>query len=273
MTTAGEHRAGEHRASEHWASQHWASQLAEWAIPERIMAVAPESPWSFPPGLFIAPADPGPDTPSRRRAREALPHGGAVLDVGCGGGAAGLALVPPAGRVVGFDRSADLLDRFVARADEMGVDHDAVQGDWPADAAAVGPADVVVCHHVAYNVADLGGFAAELGRHARRRVVMELTDHHPRTGMNHLWRHFWDLERPSGPTADDAVAVLVEVGIRPYVERSPRVPRPVMRAERVAAARRYLCLTEARDAEIDALMGDESELTGEVVTLWWESAG
>ncbi|MDQ2827373.1 MAG: class I SAM-dependent methyltransferase, partial [Actinomycetota bacterium] len=183
-----------------------------------------------------------------------------------------LALVPPAGRVVGFDRGGDLLERFVARAVELGVDHEAVQGDWPADAAKVGPADVVVCHHVAYNVADLAAFAAELGRHARRRVVMELTSEHPRTGMNHLWRHFWDLDRPSGPTADDAVALLVDAGIRPAVERIPRIPRPVTRAVRVASARRYLCLTEDRDPEIDALLGEESELAGEMVTLWWDVA-
>ncbi len=255
------------------AAQWWADQLAEWAIPARIMAVAPESPWAFSPGLFTAPADPGPDTPSRVRAREAVPDGGAVLDVGCGGGAAGLALVPPAGRVVGFDRGADLLERFVARAVELGVDHEVVQGDWPADADAVGPADVVVCHHVAYNVAELASFAAALDRHARRRVVMEMTSDHPRSGVNDFWRHFWDLERPTGPTADDAVAVLVEAGIRPEVERSPRVPRSVPRSVRVASVRRYLCLTEDRDPEIDALLGEESELSGEVVTLWWDVGG
>jgi SAM-dependent methyltransferase len=255
------------------AAEHWATQLAGWAIPERIVAVAPESPWSFSPALFTAPADPEPDTPSRVRARDALPEGGSVLDVGCGGGAAGLALVPPAGRVVGFDRSTELLERFMDRAAELGVDNEAVQGDWPDGAAAVGPADVVVCHHVAYNVADLARFAAELDGHARRRVVMELTSVHPRTGVNNLWRHFWDVGRPTGPTADDAVAVLVEAGIRPQVERSPRIARPVTRAERVASARRYLCLTEDRDPEIDALLGDESELTGELVTLWWDRRG
>jgi SAM-dependent methyltransferase len=251
------------------AAGRWAEQLGEWAIPEHILAVAPESPWSFSPALFAAPADPGPETPSRRRAREALPAGGAVLDVGCGGGAAGLALVPPAGRVVGFDQGADLLASFTARATEVGVDHASVLGRWPDDAGAAPVADVVVCHHVAYNVAGLAAFAAELSSHARRRVVMELTDRHPRSGLNHLWRHFWDLDRPTGPTADDAVAVLVEAGIRPDVERSSRRPRTAPRAVRVASVRRYLCLPAERDPEIDALLGDEPDLAGEVVALWW----
>ncbi|MGI8983620.1 MAG: methyltransferase domain-containing protein [Acidimicrobiales bacterium] len=253
------------------AAEHWVSELAAWAIPPHIMAQAPESPWEFSPALFRPPpAGPAPDTVSRARAREALPPGGSVLDVGCGGGAAGLALVPPAGRVTGFDQSRELLDMFEARAAEMGVAFEVVEGTWPDDAAGVGPADVVVTNHVAYNVADLGGFASGLTAHARRRVVMELSARHPRHGANHLWRHFWDVERPEGPTADDAVAVLREVGIDPVVERAPRAGRRIDREARVASLRKYLCLPAERDPEIEAQLGDDAGAVGEVVTLWWE---
>lgn len=252
------------------AAERWASQLADWAIPDHIMAVAPESPWEFSPALFTPPVEPVPDTPSRLRAREVLPEGGSVLDVGCGGGAAGLALVPPAARVTGFDQSAELLALFAARAEELGVDFETVQGDWPADAGLVGPAEVVVCHHVAYNVPDLGAFAAALSSHARVRVVVELSDRHPRVGVNHLWRHFWDLERPSGPTADDAVAALEEAGITPAVERFPRMVRKGSREARVASIRRYLCLPAGREPEIAELLGDDAGDPGEAVTLWWD---
>lgn len=253
------------------AAAHWSSELAAWAIPDHVMAQAPESPWEFSPALFRPPpTGPIPDTLSRTRAREALPDGGSVLDVGCGGGAAGLALVPPAGRVTGFDQSRELLDLFEARAAELGVAFEVIEGTWPDDAAGVAPADVVVSHHVAYNVADLGGFASALTAHARRRVVMELSALHPRHGANHLWRHFWDIERPEGPTADDAAAVLREVGIEPAVERSPRARRSIDRGARVASLRRYLCLPAEREPEIDALLGDEAGDIGEVVTLWWE---
>lgn len=251
------------------AAQRWADPLAEWAIPEAIMAQAPESPWTFSTALFTAPADFGPDTPSRRRAREALPEGGTVLDVGCGGGSAGLALVPPAARVVGFDLGDDLLAAFTARAEEMGVAYQAIQGRWPDDAGRAPVADVVVCNHVAYNVPGIGAFAAELSAHARRRVVLELTGRHPRAGMNHLWRHFWDTERPTGPTADDAVAALEEAGIHPEVERAPRAPRGAPTEARVASARRYLCLPAERDPEIAALLDTEPEPAAEIVTLWW----
>jgi SAM-dependent methyltransferase len=254
------------------AAERWATQLAEWAIPDEILGQAPESPWTFSPALFTAPADFGPDTPSRRRAREALPEGGSVLDVGCGGGAAGLALVPPAARVVGFDLGEDLLAAFSARATEMGVDHQAIQGRWPDDAARAPMADVVVCNHVAYNIPGIGDFARQLSAHARRRVVMELTGRHPRFGVNDLWRHFWDLERPEGPTADDAAGALAEAGIEPNVERSPRAARWADPAVRVASVRKYLCLPAERDAEIAALLGPEPDLAGEVVTLWWDPA-
>ena len=251
------------------AAERWVSELAAWAIPEHIMAQAPESPWAFTPALFRPPAEPGPDTPSRLRAREALPDGGSVLDVGCGGGAAGLALVPPAGRVAGFDQSEELLALFTERAGQLGVEHEVVQGSWPDDAALVGPADVVVCNHVAYNVPGLGPFAAELTSHARARVVLELSGEHPRAGVNHLWRHFWDVDRPTGPNADDAIALLVEAGIEPAVERTPRWNRVVDRETRVASVRRYLCLPADRDPEIDALLADNPGTPGEVVTLWW----
>jgi hypothetical protein len=150
------------------------------------------------------------------------------------------------------------------------VDHDTIEGRWPDDAALAPTADVVVCHHVVYNVPAIAAFATELTAHARRRVVVELTGRHPRFGVNHLWRHFWDLERPTGPTADDAVAALVDAGIQPQVERSPRVPRQVPTLVRVASVRKYLCLPADRDPEIEALLGDEPELAGEVVTLWWD---
>jgi SAM-dependent methyltransferase len=253
------------------AARRWADELAAWAIPEEIMARAPESPWAFLPSTFRAPAGPPPDTVSRRRALEALPEGGSVLDVGCGGGAAGLALVPPAAKVTGFDPGADLLALFAERAEELGVAHEEVQGRWPEDAGRVGPADVVVTHHVVYNIPALGDFAAALTTHARNRVVVEMTADHPRAGLNHLWRHFWDLDRPSGPTADDAVGALAEAGIHPHVERWLRRPQPVDREARVASVRRYLCLPPERDPEIDALVGEAFSRPGEVVTLWWDA--
>src|SRR5947207_8593849 len=126
------------------AADAWAASLAAWSIPEEILAAAPESPWSFPPHLFAAPAD-AVDTPSRRRALEALPVAGRVLDVGCGGGAAALALVPPATHVTGVDSSPAMLKGFASASQNRGVDHPQVEGRWPDQAQGVDPAAVGLC--------------------------------------------------------------------------------------------------------------------------------
>ena len=44
---------------------------------------------------------------------------------------------------------------------------------------------------------------------------MELTAQHPMSVLNDLWQHFHGLARPTTPMADDAVAVLQEVGLAP----------------------------------------------------------
>jgi hypothetical protein len=142
-------------------------------------------------------------------------------------------------------------------------------------------ADVVVCHHVFYNVAPLDAFAAALTDHARRRVVVELTATHPLRTLNPLWKRLHDLDRPDGPTADDAAAVLREIGIDPHVERWRRGPRPPYPslADLVAITRRRLCLPPERDDEVAAALIEfgvdpdhPRDLSAdEVVTLWWDA--
>lgn len=262
--------------TEQSAASRWARELAEWAIPEDILAAAPESPWSFPAAIFAAPELPSyTDTPAQRRAREAFPpDGGTVLDVGAGGGAASLPLVPPARRIVAVDELAELLAVFASRAEEVGVEHEEVQGSWPAVAGQAPVADVVVSNHVFYNVPDLAAFATALTDHARWRVVVEITAAHPLVSLNPLWMHFHGLERPSGPTAEDALAVLSEAGIAAEIEWAERPPRrAVARADRVAFVRRRLCLAPDRDPEIEALIDEQPELPGKVAVLWWPGTG
>lgn len=232
------------------AARRWAEQLEGWGIPDTIVAQAPEPPWACPPAVFAPPEEPD-DTPSRRLALGWLGLDGSVLDVGCGAGAASLALVPPARSVTGVDQSAAMLERYAAEAQARGAVVATVEGSWPAVADGVGVADVVVCHHVAYNVADLVAFVVALTGHARRGVVLELTARHPLAHLAPLWERFWGLRRPTGPTAADAVEVLEECGLRPEVvtwERPRRrTPSP---ADEVALVRRRLCLGPDREVEV-----------------------
>lgn len=260
------------------AARRWAEELAAWAIPQEIIDAAPESPWGFPPALFgraaaERAAERSGASPSRERAAERLPEGGSVLDVGSGGGAASLALAPPAGMLVAVDQSAELLASFAGAAARRGVAHQEVESTWPDAAPEVDAADVVVCHHVVYNVADLAPFAAALTSHARHRVVVELTARHPQVALNDLWRRLHGIDRPEGPSAWDAVAVLKDEDVDVHVEEWERPPlwSEVDRAERVTFARRRLCVGPEHDAEIDALLGPDHERAPEtVVTLWWE---
>jgi SAM-dependent methyltransferase len=93
------------------ALERWRAELAGWAIPDEILAAAPESPWGFPTELFRTRAERPPTHPSAttRIALEALGTGGDVLDVGVGGGATSLPLATVATRITGVDESADML--------------------------------------------------------------------------------------------------------------------------------------------------------------------
>jgi hypothetical protein len=173
------------------------------------------------------------------------------------------------------DESADMLARFTAAAAPLGVGVRAIHASWPDAADEAGQVDVVVCHHVLYNVADLVPFVRALTASARGRVVVELTAEHPQTALNPLWVHFYGLARPTGPTADDAVAVLEEIGIRTEVERFPGPDRfaHVDRKDLVAFARRRLCLPAERDPEVDRLLPQNAGLPRrELVCLWWRPA-
>lgn len=263
----------------------WREALAEWAIPDETLASAPESPWSFPPEIFAhrarhADED---DTAARRVALEALGTGGTVLDVGAGAGAASIPLAPPADEIVAVDPSRELLDAFEEIASRRSIPLRTIEGSWPEVAPKTPLCDVVVCHHVLYNVLDLAPFARELTARARRRVIVEISAEHPLRWMADLWTRFHDLERPTEPTADTAEAALREAGIDPrredeVVERSGGgFPG---RAAAVSQVRRMLCLTPDRDPEVERALGDRLRegLGGwafgpaerRIVTLWWE---
>jgi SAM-dependent methyltransferase len=267
------------------ADRRWRQDLAGWAIPDAILASAPESPWTFPVELFARRADGSAAAPtfSTDRALEALPERGLVLDVGCGAGAASLPLAGRAGALIGVDTSDEMLEAFRERAARAAIPFTAVEGAWPACAAEVPLADVVVCHHVLYNAPGLRPFVLALTEHARARVVVELTLEHPQSGLNDLWLRFHGLARPERPTADDAVQVLREAGLRP--ERTDWTPEArggfAEEGDLIAWIRRRLCLTPDRDAEVrEALRnrihrheGSFGLLPRPVATLWWEGSG
>jgi SAM-dependent methyltransferase len=232
--------------------------LGRWAIDEELVAVAPVSPYFFDPRVFIQLADDAlartEDTPPERVAREALPPDGTLLDVACGAGAASLRLRPT--RAVGVDSSSPLLSAFVERAQRMGINASTIEGSWPDVAPQTPIADVVVCHHVFYNVPDLAPFVAALSDHARRRVVVELTAVHPMAWMAPYWEAMHGVTQPDRPVAEDAVAVLRELGLTVRQERWRRSYQMIGETGDQALQRiaRRLCLPSARHDELRQLL-------------------
>jgi SAM-dependent methyltransferase len=269
------------------AADRWRDALEARRIPPELLERAPESPWGFPVGLFEVRARKagGEASPTTRRALAALPPEGTVLDVGCGGGATSVPLAARAGVITGVDQQADMLEAFERAIGDAGGRAAAVRGAWPDVAAEVATADVVVCGHVLYNVADLVPFLAALDATAASRVVVEITDRHPLVWMNDLWRDLHGVTFPDGPTADDAEAVIAAAGLSVHREdRPPDVSRRGGFAERddtIAFVRRRLCLDPSRDGEVERLLGDRlRERDGlwsagpqygtPVTTMWWD---
>lgn len=263
------------------AGRRWRTQLLDWAIPDDIVAQAEVPPWTHDPASFAVDETIDPTSPIYQMARELLPlEGGSVMDVGCGGGRSSLPLVPRATRLVGVDENPAMLARFAQAAEELGVEFCEVEGRWPdvvIERELAGdplePCDVVVCHHVFFNVPDLEPFVVALTAMARLGVVVVLPQQHPLAAWNDAWKHFWNLDRPSGPTAMDAVAVLRALGIEPEVSV---VPRPPMTRHAddpdslVASSRRRLCLPSSRDDEIRQWITEHPpKFMREVVVLRW----
>lgn len=256
------------------AAQRWGELLDDWGLPQEILDHAPESPWFHDPRRFAVDASIDRDGVSARWAREVLPpFGGTVLDVGCGGGRSAVPLVPPASELIGVDSSGAMLDRFVDAAAGAGVARRTVHGAWPDVAPHTPVADVVVCHHVVYNVGDIVPFVVELTGHARLAVVVELPTAHPMSAWSPAWEHFWGLARPDGPTADDFVAVLRELGLDPEIEVSRRGTLAAAATDPdvfVPTTRRRLCLPADRDPEIAEWLADHPPpFVEQVATVRW----
>jgi ubiquinone/menaquinone biosynthesis C-methylase UbiE len=265
----------------------WREDLAAWAIPGHITAATADSPWVLPRQVFARRADRlrlSPGGPSFERAWEALDPPGTVLDVGSGAGAACLPLAARTTFLTAVDQDEQMLGLLAERASAAGLAASLVPGSWPAVAGQVAAADLVTCHNVVYNVPDLAPFLAELTRHARRRVVLEMTAAHPLAALNPLWQRFHGLTRPDGPTAADLLGILAAMGLaaeHTEVTRTAYADYQSL-AELVEVTRRRLCLPPERAGEVEAALldlGVDPELPDDLgssgrqqVTIWWEGA-
>jgi hypothetical protein len=264
----------------------WADALAAWDIPAAIAQRAADSPWVLPRQVFLRRTEAQivrPTGATHAAAVAALATPGTVLDIGAAAGATSLPLIgrAPVRGLTAVDADTELLMSYAARAEALGLPAEVLRGRWPDLAGQAGVADVVVCGNVVYNVADLEPFVHALTRCARRAVIVELAAAHPLTELNPLWLHFHGIARPTGPTAEDCVAALAEIGVSPRVVRWRRDPEAeyVTFGELVDVTRRRLCLppdavTQVETALLElgvdpAVPPDLGSSGRELVTLSW----
>lgn len=266
------------------AAERWRSLLEEWAIPEDLLAEAEEDPYSWPVELWerrrqVAENQPEPFTASI--VRRYLNTAGSVVDVGAGTGRSCLMYAREGHRVTAVERNPGMAEALKRAAHGLPVE--VVVGGWPDVADRVGTADVVTSSHVVYDVADVVPFLAVMSDHAKRAVVLEMTERHPWADLAEYYEILHGLKRPEGPTADDLADVVREaLGVEPQVARWSR-PSGMWYAdwdELLSVMGRRLVLPRRRWPELERLLA--SEVTVEegrlysrrtpqtMVTLWWE---
>jgi len=265
--------------------ERWRNALAQWEIPPEILANATASPWQLPVQPFAARSRQqlrNPSGVSYAVAVETLQPGASVLDVGAGAGAASLAVRHIAGSITAVDSDPSMLATFAELATVAAVRFQCVTGGWPAVAEAVEPADLVLCHHVLYNVADLAPFVQALTDHARHRVVIEITARHPATVFNPLWEVVHGITRPAGPTATDAIEVIATTGVAPRWRQwqRPATPLEADYAELVSSVCRRLCVGPAQRGDVENALralgvGPDRPYLGDdvrhLMTIWWDT--
>jgi 2-polyprenyl-3-methyl-5-hydroxy-6-metoxy-1,4-benzoquinol methylase len=259
----------------HQLAQKWAEQLGRWGIPEHILENAPESPWTHDPKAFAVDDALPTDTPSYTAAKQALNHGGTVIDVGVGGGRSSLGLGALATHITGVDASQAMLDRFSAAATEQNTPHTTIRGNWPDVAEQAGTADIVICHHVLYNVAAIIPFIGALTMTAKRKVIVEITESHPQSRLNNAWLHFHNITRPTRPTATDAIDLISALNNDVETASTQRTlsVAAIDKQAQVAYVRRTLCLPIPRESEVAAYLAEHPlPETRTAVTITWSGS-
>ena len=269
------------------ATDRWRAELEAWVIPQRLLDAAEESPYGWAPWVWArlsAAARSGPPPITLEVAAGMLGDHGSVLDVGAGRGRASLPLAAAGHDLTAVEPDTGMADGFEEEAARLGVSARLIRGRWPDVAGEAPEADVVVSANVVYDVAPIGPFLAALNDTARRGVVIEMTERHPRVNTAHLFRAVHGVDRPDGPSVDDLVDVIVEeFGIRPDVERWERPATLWFEDwdEILAFYGRRIALPIARHPELQPLLEPQvteqdgrfyvGDRVGRHSTLWWRT--
>jgi hypothetical protein len=90
-----------------------------------------------------------------------------------------------------------------------------------------------------------------------------------------LWKRFWDLDRPTRPTAEDLFDICLAMGFEANLERweDPEFGHrsPMSTADEVRFTRIRLCLPNERADEVaEALAQATPAGPRQLATIWWD---
>jgi SAM-dependent methyltransferase len=205
-----------------------------------------------------------------------------VLDVGAGTGRHTLRLARFVRSVRAVEPSAamrEILLRDIAASGLTNID--VLPHAWPA--AGVEPADVVICAHVLYRVADIGPFVRALDEAARQACFILLrTDGNPLT--DGYWQQVYGLERCPEAGLPDAYNVCLQLGLRPHVTMLPASHTAAWDSPDEAlqdiAARLFLTEDSPQYSQLRTLLGRDLRSTpagwrvdvaaSRQGVIWWE---
>ena len=157
--------------------------------------------------------------PLIERVRRVAGATSTLLDVGAGTGRHTLALAPHVGHVTAVEPSDAMLGLLRGDVAEQRMSNvTSVQSEWMN--ADVGPADVVICSHVLYPIADVVPFVDKLEASANERIFVYLRADPIATDFG-FWADFHGEPLQDQPTHRDLFNVLLQVGILADVEIVP----------------------------------------------------
>lgn len=140
-----------------------------------------------------------------------------VLDVGGGAGRLALPMALRCKHVTVVEPSNSMIEQLRESADESGIENYSVtRALW--DVADVKGADVVLCAHVVYGVADIEPFIRKLEAHADSLVVLLAFVESPMNRISRFWKPVHGEERIDMPALPELVSVLWDMGIYPDVQ-------------------------------------------------------
>ena len=200
--------------------------LAHHEQSEGVMAVAAWSDDDFwqPYARFFRMDPRRSDDPTLNALLSMLDERDTALDVGGGAGRMALPMALKCEHVHVVEPSGSMIAQLHAAAAEAGIGNVSVtRAVW--EDAEVEAADVALCAHVVYGVADIEPFVRKLEAHAKSLVTLLAFVESPMTRISPFWEPVHGEERIDMPALPELMNVLWEMGIYPDVQMlEPTMP-------------------------------------------------